>query len=641
MNVIPACSVNVPDGSTGYKGGNFMTCPECHAKVPDQFSFCPRCGLQVKAIQPEVAEKLSAFKARESEKQSKRASRIAAKQAKEQPPHPAQTRRPDQAAVGQALDQALERNQPRQDKPQPSQNVPPSQARYTAPEQKPWPVSDRVQQPTPNRSSQPTQLEAAAAASVLQQAKQQTGTKSPVTPSPAPAPAPAPQRPMVSEKPAAPAPAPQKPAVNGKPAAPAPAPAPAPQKPAVSEKPAAPAPAPAPAPQGGQYAKNQEPRWRQKEREANAAAGIAAAPAAVPSARPNAPANPAPAPKQQASGGSKPWEKTPAAVPPSAVPDKSAKPAGSSPKKQSSFGKLNAALCGLLAVNLIGGGFILTKVMGKNQKDDNSSQSSNTSQVAMSETTTVKTEPTTTTAKETTTTTEKKTTTTKSETTTTKAESTSSKTEPTTTTTKATTSQTTTTQAPVDKHSGAQYKIDYPGVAFADNANDPFSPPKLYTRASNEDGRAVQEEAAKSAMASLPVRWLDMANPIGVNNDDKLLRYVTNAYPVPTLGYNLPAAVDLYIHEGVKGHGNYLRRIDYYFGNHQDDRSGYTWTRAEMYQTFQQLVKSAQGRFGAGTKISDSSEEHYRFSTQSGGLVDIYFYNLSGRYMVRVARSNN
>ena len=310
------------------------------------------------------------------------------------------------------------------------------------------------------------------------------------------------------------------------------------------------------------------------------------------------------------------------------------------PKKQSSFGKLNAALCALLALNLAGGGFIITKMLTKENNSD-----SQGSQVAMVEATTTTVQETTTneapetttttkTTATTTTTTERTTTTTEAETTT---ETTISETQPTTTTTRVTT----TAPPPSNTRSASQYYQDYPGVAFSDNGNDPFCPPGLYTRDSNYDGAAIQEATAKSVLASLPVTWLDMANPIGVNNDDTQFRYVTNAYPVPTLGFSLPAAIDLYIHEGVRPHGNYLRRIDYYFGNHQDDRSGYTWTRDELYSVFTQLNAQAKNRFGAGTRKEDSSEEHYQYRTSGGGTVDIFFYNLNGKYMVRVARSNN
>ena len=608
-----------------------MICPECHAKVPDQFSFCPQCGLQVKAIQPDVAEKLSEFKAQESARQSKRAARIAAKQAKEAEKKGTQI--PPQQTIGNALDRALS-----QTSPQPAQQTTAphqQQKQFTAPEHKPWPVQQQPQQQSGrNQVPRVTQLEAAAAASLLKESEAAKQS--------APVHAPKPE-PAAPKQESAPAPAPA--------AQPAPAPVNAPNNAAGNQ----------PEQASQKYANNQEPRWKQKEREA-AAAAVAAAVPQQPTQTPQQSAQQTPqqsaqqAPQQQPNRQQAPAAQQPASpsaaanqqngqtpVPPAPpTPPVSDEPVTPAPaEKQSSFGKFNAVLCALLALNLAGGGFLITKMLTK--KDDPKPADS---QVAMvDETTTTTTAETTTTTEATTTTTTKATTsatTTERTTTTPKTttESTAPTTEPTTSSTTATTKTEPQTQQ-VDKHSAAQYYKDYPGVAFKDNANDPFCPPNLYTRASNFDGKAIQEATAKNTLAGLPVKWIDMANPIGVNNDDTQFRYVTNAYPVPTLGFSLPAAIDLYIHEGVKPHGNYLRRIDYYFGNHQDDRSGYTWTKDELYSVFTKLNANIKGRLGNGTRVNDSSEEHYRYTTSGGGSVDLFFYNLNGKYMVRLSRSNN
>ena len=208
--------------------------------------------------------------------------------------------------------------------------------------------------------------------------------------------------------------------------------------------------------------------------------------------------------------------------------------------------------------------------------------------------------------------------------------------------------ETTTKEPEPDPGSAAAYYADHPGVAFGDNANDPLCPPGLYTRLSNDDGGAMQEEAAKNALQHLPIRWNVLAYPVyenvpdGNGTSDSAFRYVTDAYPVPLLGLSLPASVDLCIHNGSEGHGHYLRTIDYFFGNHSDDRSGYTWKKDELYKVYTELNGKLRQRFGNGAAVAGASYEGVRYNTPSGGSVDIFFYNNGNdTYMMRLIRSNN
>ena len=177
------------------------------------------------------------------------------------------------------------------------------------------------------------------------------------------------------------------------------------------------------------------------------------------------------------------------------------------------------------------------------------------------------------------------------------------------------------------------------------NNGDPFLPPGLYTKADNNDGKAQSEADAKQAMLSLPVNWGNDADIFcGTTPDDNgtsnsTYRYITNAFPVPGFSnLQMPAAIDLYIHNGTAAHGNHLRAIDYRFGNHPDYSGPYIWTRGEIESYFNALTEYADGLYGGHEQISDSTLGHYRYRN---GALDIGYYERNGKYILWISRSND
>ena len=610
-----------------------MICPECRAKVPDQYSFCPRCGHQVKELQPEVAERLSEYDSKRAAKKKQQAQpprqqnaapNNAAPRASAPAVQPEAPKAVPDPKLGQALDQALDHpvevipaQQPAAPEPEiiPIQEAAPAEP--VKPAEKPAQKNDSQSRPKNDpRNQEPRwkqrEREAAEAAAAGQPAKS------------------APQENAQKNN--------QQSGQQGK----------------KGDK---------------KYPKNQEPRWKKREREAAEAAAAAAggltaaaaaenaapapipepvpapmpapapepvpAPEPTPAPKPEPAPEPAPAPKPAPAPEPAPAPKpapapTPKPVPKSAIPDPV--PAKVLPSEQTRKVKGIPALCVLLAANLACCGFLGYKYLSKDDKPETASSSTaEVSPESSDEPAETTTELTTTTAEQTTTTKE----------TTTQTEAT---TEEETTTAK----ETTTKEPEPDPGSAAAYYADHPGVAFGDNANDPLCPPGLYTRLSNDDGGAMQEEAAKNALQHLPIRWNVLAYPVyenvpdGNGTSDSAFRYVTDAYPVPLLGLSLPASVDLCIHNGSEGHGHYLRTIDYFFGNHSDDRSGYTWKKDELYKVYTELNGKLRQRFGNGAAVAGASYEGVRYNTPSGGSVDIFFYNNGNdTYMMRLIRSNN
>ena len=351
----------------------------------------------------------------------------------------------------------------------------------------------------------------------------------------------------------------------------------------------------------------------------------APAPAPVPAPAPAPAPAPVPAPKRE-----------PAPIPASAIPDPV--PPAALPSEPPRKDKGIIALCALLAVNLVGCGFLVTKMLTKQSMPTPSAEISTASADTTKKTETTEKKTETTTAKPETTTTAK-TTTTKKETTTEDEKTTTQK-------------ETETTKEPesdaAQGNSASAYYEKHKGVAFADNATDPFCPPGIHTRLNNEDGSAMQQGAAIAALEKLPVDWNVKAYPVyeyvddGNGTSDSDYRYITDAYPVPLLSKSLPAAVDLRIHNGSGNHGNYLRSVDYFFGNHADDRSGYVWTRGELYGVYNELNDKMSDLLGDGTPVSGGSYEGFRYTTAGGGIVEVYFYsNGDDTYMIRLIRSNN
>lgn len=159
------------------------------------------------------------------------------------------------------------------------------------------------------------------------------------------------------------------------------------------------------------------------------------------------------------------------------------------------------------------------------------------------------------------------------------------------------------------------------------NNGDPFLPPGMYTKAANEDGSAQSEADAKQAMLNLPVNWGNDADIFcGTTPDDNgtsnsTYRYIADAFPVPGFAdLQMPASIDLYIHNGTAAHGSHLRAIDYRFGNHPDYGGPYIWTRAEIESYFKQLTDYADSLYGGHEQISDSTLGHYRYRN---GALDI------------------
>lgn len=357
------------------------------------------------------------------------------------------------------------------------------------------------------------------------------------------------------------------------------------------------------------------------------------------------------------------------------------------PKQKKSLNVPNLVLCGVLAANLIGGAVIFNGVRQKNAEppDDRVAEVSSAETTAavtdapeeVTETEAVTTEPETTAAPQTTTekpkettakttaqTTEKTTKETTAKATTKTTKQTTAKTTKTTAKTTAKTTKTTakTTPAPTKKTeprtqpppdpapqepagtTAGDYYAALGGMPFTvGNGDDPFMLPGLWTRASNSDGRACSEDVAKQAMLDLPVYWGDDYDIYcGTKEDnngtaDSTYRYITDAFPIP--GYSdlqMPAAVDLYIHNGT--HGDYLRAIDYRFGNHADYSGPYVWTYDDIADIFYHIADYADSLYGGHESVDDSNFEHYRYN---GGALAMGFYEKNGRNVLWISRAND
>ena len=146
-------------------------------------------------------------------------------------------------------------------------------------------------------------------------------------------------------------------------------------------------------------------------------------------------------------------------------------------------------------------------------------------------------------------------------------------------------------------------------------------------------------------MLNLPVNWGNDADIFcGTSPDDNgtsnsTYRYIAGAFPVPGFSdLQMPAAIDLYIHNGTAAHGNHLRAIDYRFGNHPDYSGPYIWTRGEIESYFNALTNYADTLYGGHEVISDSTLCHYRYRN---GALDIGYYERSGKYILWISRSND
>ena len=192
----------------------------------------------------------------------------------------------------------------------------------------------------------------------------------------------------------------------------------------------------------------------------------------------------------------------------------------------------------------------------------------------------------------------------------------------------------------------ADYFASLGGMPFVcGNNGDPFLPPGMYTRATNDDGKAQSEADAKQAMLNLPIDWGYDADifcgttPDNNGTSNSTYRYITNAFPVPGFAdLQLPAAIDLYIHNGTAAHGNHLRAIDYRFGNHPDYSGPYIWTRGEIESYFNALTAYADELYGGHEEVGDSTLAHYRYQN---GALDIGYYERNGKYILWISRSND
>ena len=177
------------------------------------------------------------------------------------------------------------------------------------------------------------------------------------------------------------------------------------------------------------------------------------------------------------------------------------------------------------------------------------------------------------------------------------------------------------------------------------DSGDPFLPPGIYTRSDNADGRALSEANAKQAMMQIGIDWGKNADLYCGDSEDasgstnSTYRYITNAFPVP--GYSdlqLPAAVDLYIHNGDAYQGSYLRAVDYRFGNHGDYTGPYIWTREEIEKIFNGVAEYADGVYGGHTVINDSNLAHYDYFD---GVLSMGYYESGGKYVFWLSRAND
>ena len=176
------------------------------------------------------------------------------------------------------------------------------------------------------------------------------------------------------------------------------------------------------------------------------------------------------------------------------------------------------------------------------------------------------------------------------------------------------------------------------------NSGDPFLLPGMWTRASNSDGQAMLYDAARSAMDNLPVYWSGFDIPCGTEADNNgtsnsTYRYIADAFPVP--GYDdlqMPAAIDLYIHNGQAAHGSHLRAIDYRFGNHADYDGPYIWTQGEIESILNGIVGYAEALYGAPETSFDNNRVRYNFRD---GALSMGYYERGGKYTLWISRSND
>ena len=348
------------------------------------------------------------------------------------------------------------------------------------------------------------------------------------------------------------------------------------------------------------------------------------------------------------------------------------------PKAKKALNVPNLVLCGVLAANLIGGAVIFNGVRQKKNAapDDKIAEVSAAETTAavtdapaeetVTETAAVTTEPETTPAPQTTTEAPKQTTaeTTKATTAKTTGQTTAKTTKQTTAkTTKPTTAKTTkpattkteprsqtpaqpaqpAVQEPAGTTAGDYYATLGRMPFVVGNGDDPFMLPGLWTRSTNSDGQACSSDTAKQAMLDLPIDWGgDYDIYCGTKEDnngtaDSTYRYISNAFPVP--GYSdlqMPAAVDLFIHNGTQG--DYLRAIDYRFGNHTDYTGPYVWTYDDIADIFYNIANYADSLYGGHESVDDGNFEHYEYN---GGALAMGFYEKNGRNVLWISRAND
>lgn len=197
-----------------------------------------------------------------------------------------------------------------------------------------------------------------------------------------------------------------------------------------------------------------------------------------------------------------------------------------------------------------------------------------------------------------------------------------------------------------DGNTAADYYKTLGAMPFHEyDSGDPFLPTGLYTRSDNHDGSALKEADAKNAMMRLGVDWGKNADlycgdtPDASGMSNSTYRYIADAFPVP--GYSdlqLPAAVDLYIHNGDAAQGSYLRAVDYRFCNHDDYTGKYVWNQDEIAKIFAGIAEYADGVYGGHTEISDSNLVHYNYHD---GALSIGYYEHSGKYVLWISRAND
>lgn len=177
------------------------------------------------------------------------------------------------------------------------------------------------------------------------------------------------------------------------------------------------------------------------------------------------------------------------------------------------------------------------------------------------------------------------------------------------------------------------------------DSGDVFLPPGLYTRSDNHDGQALSEAGAKNAMMQLGIDWGKYADlycgdtPDEGGSSNSTYRYIADAFPVP--GYSdlqLPAAIDLYIHNGDAAQGSYLRAVDYQFGNHNDYKGKYVWTKAEIEKIFTEFTKFADGVFVEHTVVNDNNLAHYDYYD---GALSVGYFERGGKYVFWISRAND